>query len=222
MKLVYPGINCVFDTDCDRVNCIVIENQSLFCSLLEDVDAQLNGFDGRLVISEGNKPLNVSKYFEVITQFIPFEMSRKSLVNKITAELEKKAVSSDFYAETAEIISRLENHLINLAFDFSCDINYNKLEIGSIIKASGIEINSNYDNLGEKIIDYMELVTEFDRRKLFFTVNLRSYLSDADTEEFMKTVVGHGFNVIMLESSEHPRLDSETRYIIDSDLCEIC
>ena len=67
----------------------------------------------------------------------------------------------------------------------------------------------------------MELVTEFDRRKLYLTVNLRSYISDNEAYEFMKTVLNHGYNVIMLESSEHTHLDEELRYIIDADLCEI-
>lgn len=221
MKLVYPGINNVFDTDIEKVNCIIIENQKLFLSLLEDINEQLNGNEGKLVVSENNKPLQTSKYLEVLSQFVPFELSKKSLITKISSELEKKAVSSEYYAETVEIVSRLENYLINLAFDFSCDINYNKLEIGSIIKASGVEISNDYDNLGEKIIDYIELVTEFDRRKLFVTVNLRSYLSDSETSDFMQTVLSHGYNIIMLENCEHTRLEKELRYIIDSDLCEI-
>lgn len=137
------------------------------------------------------------------------------------AELEKKAVSEDFYGRTIELVSEIENHLMNISFDFLCDINYNKLDIGSIIRASGVEINDSYTSLGEKIIDYIELVTEFDRRKLFLTVNLRSYISDNEASEFMKTILSHGYNVIMLESSEHSRLDCESRYIIDADLCEI-
>ena len=128
---------------------------------------------------------------------------------------------TEYYAETVEIVSKLESFLINLAFDFSCDINYNKLEIGTIIKASCVEISNDYDNLGERIIDYIELVTEFDRRKLFINVNSRSYLSDSETSDFMQTVLSHGYNVIMIENCEHTRLDKELRYIIDSDLCEI-
>ncbi len=221
MKLVYPEISHVFNTENEKVNCIVIENQKLFFSLLEDIQRQMNGYDGKLVISEDNTPIKTDKYMEVLSQFVPFDINRKSLINKISAELEKKAVSEDFYGRTIELVSEIENHLMNISFDFLCDINYNKLDIGSIIRASGVEINDSYTSLGEKIIDYIELVTEFDRRKLFLTVNLRSYISDNEASEFMKTVLSHGYNVIMLESSEHLRLDCESRYIIDADLCEI-
>lgn len=221
MKLVYHEINHVFNTECEKINCIIIENQRLFYSLLEDIYNQSNGYEGKAVLSENNKILKTDKSLEVLSQFIPFDINRKSLINKISSELEKKAVSDDFYSQTVELISQLENLLMNISFDFSCDINYNKLDIGAIIKASGVEINDTYNSLGEKIIDYMELVTEFDRRKLFLTVNLRSYISDNEASEFMKTVLSHGYNVIMLESSEHTHLDEELRYIIDADLCEI-
>lgn len=125
------------------------------------------------------------------------------------------------YAKTLELIGEIEKYLMDISFDFSCDIQYNKLNIGSVIKASGFEINDSYTSLGEKIIDYMELVTEFVGKKLFLTVNLRSYLSDHEASDFMKTLLSHGYHVIMLESSEHPRLPEESRYIIDADLCEI-
>lgn len=222
MRLVYPDIQCCFDTELDRVNCIVIENQQLFYSLLRDIENQFAGFDGVLVVSENGKPLKTDKYLEVLSQFFPFDINKKSLLNKITAELEAKAVSTDYYEKTVELLSGIEQHLINLAFDFSCDVCYNKLDIGSIVKAAGVQINDTAECLSEKIIDYIELVTEFDRKKLFITVNLRSFISDSEASLFMQTAISHGYHIIMLENCEHTRLDEEKRYIVDRDLCEIC
>ena len=37
----------------------------------------------------------------------------------------------------------------------------------------------------------------------------------------MKTVASHQFDVIMIESREHQRLEEEKRLIIDADLCLI-
>lgn len=42
------------------------------------------------------------------------------------------------------------------------------------------------------------------------------------TEKFLETILSHGYNVTMIESSEHLRLENERRFIVDSDLCEIC
>ena len=70
-------------------------------------------------------------------------------------------------------------------------------------------------------MDYMELIEEFDRQRLFFTLNMRSFVTDEDMESFSLTAVSHGYHVIGIETSAHPLLSLEKRVIIDSDLCEI-
>ena len=92
-----------------------------------------------------------------------------------------------------------------------------------IIKSAGIEICNDYEGEtgdAERIIDYMELVREFERDKLFITVNMRSFFSDEVADSFMKTVVSHGFKIFMIEASEHTILENERRIKIDKDLCE--
>lgn len=81
--------------------------------------------------------------------------------------------------------------------------------------------HGSHDSLGEKIIDLMELITEFDREKFYVIINLRSYLSDEETERFMDTVIRHRFSVLMIESNEHLLLPRESRFLVDKDLCEI-
>ena len=88
------------------------------------------------------------------------------------------------------------------------------------MKAVGLAVRDEYGSQLEKLVDYMELVREFDRDKLFFTVNLRSFFTDEECGLFMETVAGHGFHVIMLESMDRPKLKLERRITIDTDLCE--
>ena len=95
------------------------------------------------------------------------------------------------------------------------------MQIGSIIKAAGVEICDDYESLGEKLIDYFQLVNELLGRKLFVTLNLRSFFTAKEAQLFMKTVASHQFDVIMIESFEHQRLEEEKRLIIDADLCLI-
>ena len=50
----------------------------------------------------------------------------------------------------------------------------------------------------DKIIDYMELVREYDSIKLFVFVNLRSYISDKDCIMLYDTILRKQFMTIML------------------------
>lgn len=66
----------------------------------------------------------------------------------------------------------------------------------------------------------MELVREFDRDKLFITVNMRAYFDDEIIAKFQKTALSHEFKVLMLEAYAYPPLKLEKRLTIDADLCE--
>ena len=70
------------------------------------------------------------------------------------------------------------------------------------------------------LLDYMELVREFDHDKLFITVNLRSYYNDETILKFMETVLAHDYKVFMIENKDYPVLAKEKRRIVDEDLCE--
>ena len=44
MKFTHPAINRVFDTDTDKVNSLIIENQQLFSDVIKDIRNQIDGF----------------------------------------------------------------------------------------------------------------------------------------------------------------------------------
>lgn len=71
----------------------------------------------------------------------------------------------------------------------------------TLIKAAGICVDDDYDNLGEQLLDYFELVQEYDGKKLFILVNLRSYLLDAEMNLFLQNIVERDIQILILESS---------------------
>ena len=82
-------------------------------------------------------------------------------------------------------------------------------------------LNTVYGNPIEKLIDYMSLVRDLDRDKLFVFVNLRSWFTDNEVSLFVKTVLAHKYRILLIDNCEYPKLENERRIIIDRDLCEI-
>ncbi len=221
MKFTHPQIDRIFDTNRGKVNTVVVENQRFLAELLRDITSQLQGFDGQWIVSEDETILPFHHAVELLDVFVPFELNRKPLITKLCAALEKCAISPEVFEKTGEILTSVTEYMDTLAFEFPNDIVFPKVNIGSIIKGASPEFRDDYDSIGEKVIDYFELVHQFDRDKLFITLNLRSFIDDEEMERFMKTVLNHGYHVIMLESSDRTRLSSEYRLVIDEDLCEI-
>ena len=220
MTLAHTLLEEAITTEGSGSPSLVIENQTFFRTLLQDISDQIAGMNGSSVLSQGTRILPFPSYAELIDSYLGFSLNRRPLLTKITAELEREAIASEHYAETMALLSAWERHLANLSFSFPCSLLCTKLNAESVWKAIGIEIEEDYEDPLEKILDYMALVREFDRDKLFVFVNLRSYFPDEKTELFLENVRDHGFQILLIDSQEHQRLPLERRVTIDCDLCE--
>lgn len=223
MKFVYPQINEIFRRENFAVPTLVIENQRFFHKLIKDISLSIDGISTDAVLSEDNKPIDFSKNCEIISDFINFNLNKKNLISKVCSALESICLSPEFYVETQTLLAQIENLLSKWTFEYPCDITATKLSISNIIKSLGIELNCDYpdiDDEAEKVIDYMELVREFDRDKFFITVNMRSFFPDSVIEKFITTCLEHEYNILMIEAKAYPLLKNEKRVTIDSDLCE--
>ena len=131
-------------------------------------------------------------------------------------------MDEEHYYQTSELITLLESYLQDLSVELTGNIELSKITWENTIKAVGVEFADNYDSLAEKILDYMELVREYDSERIFITLNLRSYISDNEMNKFVNDVVVRGYKLLMLENTEYPIIEHEKRYIIDADKCIIC
>lgn len=220
MKYVYPEIEGYFDLNAPKIHTLIIENPLFFREILSDFYAQTAGETGRGILSISNSPVDMSAYLEILDSFVPFHPSKRSLISRLIASLEREAVSPEHYEKTMQLLRDTEVYLDDLAFGLPCNIVFSKLNVGAIIKGTAPEIESEGD-LCEQVLDYFELVRELDRDKLFVTVNFRAYISDLEFSLFAKSVLTHGYRILMLESFSKEKIPFEDRLIIDEDLCEI-
>lgn len=222
MKISIPQVDLVIDCKKDTCYSIIIENKKVLYEILCDIKQQLDGGDGAIVLSEDNRVLDISKYAELLTQFIPFEINQKSLLNKVMVRFQQVAMDEQHYCVTSELLSTIESYLLDLSVELTGNLKFVKTGWDSILKAIGVEFEDDYNSLAEKILDYLELVREYDKEKLFITFNLRSFIPDVEMRDFLKDIMARNYQIIMIESSEYAILDGEKRYIIDENLCVMC
>lgn len=199
---------------------LVIESPAFLRRFMESLYAQLRGEAGELVLSEADQSIELSGWAEIIDNCFRLELNTKSLLTKITAQMERMAVGEAFFLKTADLLQRVENYIGELAFSFDCDLVCNRCTVGGLVKAMGVALRDEYEEPLERVLDYMELVREFDRDKLFILPHLRSYFSDEEMERFLRTVLDHRYRVLLIESTERKKLQGEWRITIDNDLCE--
>lgn len=222
MKLVIKGIETVFECTEDEICTVVIENQRLFYEAIDDIESQIQGMEGKSVLSDKNQILKMNKYAEMILQFVPFDLNRKTLINRIISHMEKIAVDVMHFEKTNELLAAWEKYCIDLEFELPIDLEFTKISIDTLLKASGVMLSNEYESLAEKILDYIHLVEYFECKKLFVLVNMRSFAADEEMQRFMDSALSRNCQIILLENKEYPLLKKEKRHVVDADLCEIC
>ncbi len=220
MKLIHPELSQALDCSQPGIQTLVVENKDFLRRLLADAYIQKNGNPGTWILAQNDKIVDFAKNVELISNYFETELNRHSLISKITTALENEATSEEFFESSIALISKIEQYMNELAFSLPGDIHFPKLSMNSLLKAAGPEIADEYDNCLERMLDYFELVREYDRDKLFITVNLRSFFSDEDTSLFLDSAISHEYHIIMIESHAFPVLPQEHRLTVDEDLCE--
>ena len=222
MMIAYPAADICCELNEDKILTLTIENQHIFYSIITDIQSQLDGNDGIFVLSESFQPLDLRKNTELITQLVPFTVNQKELINKLYNLLKKEAVDEIMYQSTHEIMSNISEYLYKLTEEQDMELAITVPEdITGILKAFDVKFEDNNMSLSEKILEYTITSNELKGKKLFIIVNLRSYLTDFQTEQLFQSLLLKKIQLICIECAEHERLKNEEVIIIDKDMCVI-
>lgn len=220
MKIIIPMLDTPFVIYDDRINQIVFEGPSDMYSFVFELYQQLNKMDGNIVISEDEKVLDVSKVVDLTTNYFPFDINRKSIITKLQSRLRDIAIK-EMYFETNELLSSVSGFIATLSDSVDGDIEYDDLDISTLLKVSNIRFCVESESLEEQIIDYCKNVIMILGDRLFVFVSLRNYLSGLAYERFKKMIIDNKIKVLLIESFERTRSDWENTIIIDEDMCVI-
>ncbi len=222
MKLIHYDYSFRINFEDGYVNSLTVENHDEFTKLVSELLRQSEGDSGEFVLSENNAPISFSKNTELITQFIPFDGCRKTLVTKLYNHLKKEAVNESLFYETQNINSAIFSYVEKLVQNVGFAMEYtSEIDTADILKAANLSIGDSNATLAEKLIDYFLTCYELEGEKLFITVNLKPFFSDEQLKDFYDSVISQKIKLLMVENNARKQLTTEKVVIIDSDLCEI-
>lgn len=220
MKLSYENMGHLLLLGEEKNVELVIENKKMFLEVVESLTEQIEGGVGKAVLSIDDRPVELSRYADITVSFAPFHMNRKPLLTKLCNALEEKALAPEHYIKAGELLRALELFVDALSEDFPFDVECQKAAVGPLLRAIAPEVADNEKSTVERILNYMEIVRELDRERLFVFVNMRTYFADEEMNAFLKTTYRRDHRVLLVESADFPRLENCKRYTVDADLCE--
>ena len=225
MILVHPLFIDPIEIENNKINIVIVEHQHLFTKFIAEIFTQINDGSGSFLLSQDGKKLDFSKNMDIVVDVFNLTVNQKKVINKLHSSLLTSAQESEHYLMTSELFTNINVYLDAIIQDQSLAVTYNEaLDIAGIFKAADVRFAEEQEYLSEKLIDYMEVMTEYCNIECFAFVNLKSYMSETELKDFYRDVLYKRFKVILLESRTDSEIyglkDLENILILDKDLCE--
>ena len=219
MKLQHYSLeNCV-DFALSPIWTLVCENTQQFCELTGDMYRQTHQGEGKWGLFDG-KQLDISKRLCYISDYHSLSFADKKASNLLQDKLQALAFSEDYTIATHEILSQLTRFAQRLAEDLDFPTSVKDPDVATLLKMVGVSLLDESNNLCEKLVDYVTLLSRLTVTNVVVCVNLRSYLSDTEQEQLFAHCMQCDINLLCIESFYRQRLQGECILVSDADLCE--
>ena len=192
---------------------LTVEDITVFSSLVRyfyryTEDAQVNIFDDKF------KSLKESELM-VVTDILGFDVNSAAMLKLIHADIEKQLNEKP---EVKSMVEKLANTITELV-SYEClenelDLEYDEITILELIKALGVQIETQSDTVFEKCFEILQVYNYLSKKRLLIFINVGAYLTKNELEKLIEYIQLYNQVVLFLEPR---RLYDLPQYVLDDD-----
>lgn len=222
MKLVHSELSGELLKDKTIFTEWIIESPELFARYLQEFYGQYAKCEGKFVLSQDIKELDISKYVEIITDPFAVDLNGRKIINKLYTELNELSKTEMMYTKTLQLAQHIQEYLLDLESNTNHILQFNsEMDVTGLLKTMDVKIEDYTEKFFERLVCYIKNVIGVLSIKVFVFINLRSYLTDNQMEELIQEITYQEVHALFIENQERTCLKGGIRYIIDKDGCEI-
>lgn len=222
MKLVHPELKQVFEFTEEQVNVWVIENPAAFYQYIMQLFMQINGKEGKFVLSHEMKELKISKQMDILLEPWSMDFSSRKILGRLYEEIKEIAWESKNFINTKEMMSDLNRYVLDLEHKLPYDIAFpEEIDFVQLMKALDVRLEVDAETLLEQLVLYIKLCRRLLHIQVLVLVNIKSYLNKDELVELYKIAAYEKVYLLLVESVDRESIDIERKYVIDNDMCEI-
>lgn len=200
----------------------IIESPDIFSEYIQELNGQLAGEEGRFVLSENNKELDLEKKADMVINPFSVDVNSRKILNKLYQELTGLSREEQMHTKTLELFRHIQEYMLDLEQCTSYILEFDQeIDIAALLKAVNVHYEMKDVNFLEKIVQYIKIMAAVAGTKLFVIVNLRSYLTDLQMQNLIQECEYQDIKILFIENQQRSCMKGGKRYIIDIDKCEI-
>lgn len=221
MKMVWSRYGLEIQLCENQISTIVMENPMTFTQFLQAVIRQIDGEEGDLFLSEGDKIFAFSKNVILIDNPLAINCNEKRIVTKLHKELEN-IVNTEMYEKysmlNTEIVKFVETVMDTVPYHLEMDYQVNVTEV---LKTYDVKIATDETDPLEKMIDYLRALHTICNIKIAMVLNLKQFFNVEQVKQLYEFCFYEKIFLINVEGVKGYLTDVEKCVIIDKDLCLI-
>ncbi len=201
----------------------MIESPTLFSKVLSQWILSKNGCDKEWVLSDSGQVIEFVKKVNIIIDPYAIDINHRKIISKLYEIVQQNINHSQMLIEWR----MLQNHICDFSrqiidnVDYSLEIN-EEIEIKEILKIIDLKFGTEYQTLGEKILDYILLAHQVLKLDVFIFVNLRMYLESEELNLLAQKLMYEKIHLLLLEGFDRQeKFTNEKVVIVDKDYCVI-
>lgn len=157
----------------------IIEAPELFAKYVGELYRQINKYQGKFVLSENNKEIDIAKHSEIIINPLSVEINNKKIVNKLYEELNKLSSNEVLYMQTLELTKLIQEYLLDLEQETNYILEFNnEVEMSALFKAVDLKYEDSEEDFLERLVKYIKTLGNLLSIKLVIFINARCFMND--------------------------------------------
>ena len=224
MKIINKNWQRKIEIEDNIIYTLVFENKKYYRENIIELINQHKGNEGSYILSNDNKEISFDKNSYIITDIFNIDINNKKVLSKIYSLLLKEIVED--ISSYNELSTNIRVYFEKLIFNSSLEIEQGEeIDMSSLLKLGDFKIYVEQDDILEKFVKFLKVLTELCGCKIIFVVGLHTVFTQDEIIEIYKEVCLNKINIINIEYQQFNNLSKknyrEIVYIFDKDNCEI-
>ena len=224
MKIINKNWQRKIEIEDNIIYTLVFENKKYYRENIIELINQHKGNEGSYILSNDNKEISFDKNSYIITDIFNIDINNKKVLSKIYSLLLKEIVED--ISSYNELSTNIRVYFEKLIFNSSLEIDQGEeIDMSSLLKLGDFKIYVENDDILEKFVKFLKVLSELCGYKIIFVVGLHTVFTQDEIIEIYKEVCLNKINIINIEYQQFYNLSNENYkeivYIFDEDNCEI-
>ena len=216
------GFDQLFKISQLKLNIVQIENVYIFRKFVEILtfdcflDEVVAFFDENLNVINDNEPC-----FSILN-IMDLDLNTKKNLNSLNKILQKTTYEN-FHKDLENLKTRISEIVKTISLELEVSISIkDEIKTDDLFKIMEIKFAENQENILEKLINYIIVMSKLQRKYIFLVLHLKEYLTEEEISVLIKELSLHEIFIIDFETRDFPiDVGIDSKIVIDSEGCLI-